>query len=253
MSNILFITEGPEDEKDFLEKMFDICYKYKKYEIYSYNTTIHTLVDILFDEDGNIDEDLDIKLTLRENEKDEEKRKILSQKYTEIFLIFDFEPQHNKLKFREVKQLLNIFNDSTDKGKLYVNYPMMQSYKHINKMPDRDFKDRKVTLQEVYNYKDIVASKTSYQDLRKYNYPILISMMLHHLMKINYILNGTYEIPDKNTFYKFDFSKLYNIQLKLIKNERMVYVVNTCILNIIEYNATRFLEQINNQKERFYI
>ena len=78
-------------------------------------------------------------------------------------------------------------------------------------------------------------------------------MMLHHLMKINYILNGTYEIPDKNTFYKFDFSKLYNIQLKLIKNERMVYVVNTCILNIIEYNATRFLEQINNQKERFYI
>ena len=183
MSNILFITEGPEDEKDFLEKMFDICYKYKKYEIYSYNTTIHTLVDILFDED--------IKLTLRENEKDEEKRKILSQKYTEIFLIFDFEPQHNKLKFREVKQLLNIFNDSTDKGKLYINYPMMQSYKHINKMPDRDFKDRKVTLQEVYNYKDIVASKTSYQDLRKYNYPILISMMLHHLMKINYILNGT--------------------------------------------------------------
>ena len=220
MSNILFITEGPEDEKDFLEKMFDICYKYKKYEIYLYNTTIHTLVDILFDEDGNIDEDLDIKLTLRENEKDEEKRKILSQKYTEIFLIFDFEPQHNKLKFREVKQLLNISNDSTDKGKLYINYPMMQSYKHINKMPDRDFKDRKVTLQEVYNYKDIVASKTSYQDLRKYNYPILISMMLHHLMKINYILNGTYEIPDKNTFYKFDFSKLYNIQYTIKTNKK---------------------------------
>ena len=150
MSNILFITEGPVDEKEFLEKMFDICYKDKKYEIYSYNTTIHTLVDILFDEDGNIDEDLDIKLTLRENEKDEEKRKILSQKYTEIFLIFDFEPQHNKLKFKEVKQLLNIFNDSTDKGKLYINYPMMQSYKHINKMPDKKFKDKKVALKDIY-------------------------------------------------------------------------------------------------------
>ena len=77
--------------------------------------------------------------------------------------------------------------------------------------------------------------------------------MLHHLMKINYILNGKYEIPDKDTFYNFNFSKLYNLQLKLLKNEKMVYVVNTCILNIIEYNPTRLLEQINNQKERFYI
>ena len=253
MSNILFITEGPVDEKEFLEKMFDICYKDKKYEIYSYNTTIHTLVSSLFDKSGHIDEDLDIKLTLRENEKDEEKRKILSQKYTEIFLIFDFEPQHNKLKFKEVKQLLNIFNDSTDKGKLYINYPMMQSYKHINKMPDKKFKDKKVALKDIYNYKDIVAKQTYYQDIRKYNYLILISIMLHHLMKINYILNGKYEIPDKDTFYNFNFSKLYNLQLKLLKNEKMVYVVNTCILNIIEYNPTRLLEQINNQKERFYI
>ena len=229
MSNILFITEGPVDEKEFLEKMFDICYKDKKYEIYSYNTTIHTLVSSLFDKSGHIDEDLDIKLTLRENEKDEEKRKILSQKYTEIFLIFDFEPQHNKLKFKEVKQLLNIFNDSTDKGKLYINYPMMQSYKHINKMPDKKFKDKKVALKDIYNYKDIVAKQTYYQDIRKY------------------------EISDKDTFYNFNFSKLYNLQLKLLKNEKMVYVVNTCILNIIEYNPTRLLEQINNQKERFYI
>lgn len=252
MSNILFITEGPVDEKEFLEKMFNVCYSDKKYTIYSYNTTIHTLIFKLF-ENGHIDEDLDIKLALRENEKDEEKRKILSQKYTETFLIFDFEPQHNNLKFNEIRKLLEVFNDSTDKGKLYINYPMMQSYKHISKMPDKKFKEKKVTLEEVHNYKDVVAKQTAYHDIKKYNYPILISMMLHHLMKINYILNGKYEVPDRNTFYNLDFLKLYNIQLKLLKNEKMVYVVNTCILNIIEYNPTRILMQINNQKEKFYI
>ncbi len=252
MSNILFITEGPVDEKEFLEKMFNVCYSDKKYTIYSYNTTIHTLISKLF-ENGNIDEDLDIKLALRENEKDEEKRKILSQKYTETFLIFDFEPQHNNVKFKEVKKLLKVFNDSTDKGKLYINYPMMQSYKHINTMPDKKFKDKKVSIKEIQNYKGLVAKQTAYQDIRKYNYPIFISIMLHHLMKINYILNGKYEIPDKNTFYDFNFSILYNIQLKILKKEKMVYVVNTSILNIIEYNPTRIFEQINKQRERFYI
>ena len=78
-------------------------------------------------------------------------------------------------------------------------------------------------------------------------------MMLHHLMKINYILNGIYEVPDKNTFYNLDFSKLYNIQLKLLKEEEKIFIINTCILNIIEYNPTKILSQINNQKEKFYI
>ena len=253
MSNILFITEGPVDEKEFLEKMFDICYKDKKYEIYSYNTTIHTLVSSLFDKSGHIDEDLDIKLTLRENEKDEEKRKILSQKYTEIFLIFDFEPQHNKLKFKEVKQLLNIFNDSTDKGKLYINYPMMQSYKHINKMPDNKFKNKKVNLKEILKYKQIVGEETYYQDIKKYNYPILVSMMLHHLKKINYILNGKYEILDKKEFLNIDFSKLYKTQLNMFKNKQEIFVVNTAILNILDYNPSKILNQVASQKEKFYI
>lgn len=105
MSNILFITEGTIDEPEFLKKMIKVCYRNKNYNIYSYNTTIHTLIQKLFI-DGKIDEDIDIRLALRENEQDEEKRKILSKKYTEIFLMFDFEPQHNKLMFKEIEQML---------------------------------------------------------------------------------------------------------------------------------------------------
>ena len=65
MSNILFITEGLSDEPDFLKKMFSIFYPDKSYNIYSYNTSIHTLVDNLFT-DGKLDKDLDIRLTLKE-------------------------------------------------------------------------------------------------------------------------------------------------------------------------------------------
>lgn len=252
MSNILFITEGTIDEPEFLKKMIKVCYRNKNYNIYSYNTTIHTLIQKLFI-DGKIDEDIDIRLALRENEQDEEKRKILSKKYTEIFLMFDFEPQHNKLMFKEIEQMLEILNDSTDKGKLYINYPMMQSYKHINKMPDNKFKNKKVNLKEILKYKQIVGEETYYQDIKKYNYPILVSMMLHHLKKINYILNGKYEILDKKEFLNIDFSKLYKTQLNMFKNKQEIFVVNTAILNILDYNPSKILNQVASQKEKFYI
>ena len=201
----------------------------------------------------NFDEDIDIRLALRENEQDEEKRKILSKKYTEIFLMFDFEPQHNKLMFKEIEQMLEILNDSTDKGKLYINYPMMQSYKHINKMPDNKFKNKKVNLKEILKYKQIVGEETYYQDIKKYNYPILVSMMLHHLKKINYILNGKYEILDKKEFLNIDFSKLYKTQLNMFKNKQEIFVANTAILNILDYNPSKILNQVASQKEKFYI
>ena len=232
--------------------MIKVCYRNKNYNIYSYNTTIHTLIQKLFI-NGEIDEDIDIRLALRENEQDEEKRKILSQKYTEIFLMFDFEPQHNKLMFKEIEQMLKILNDSTDKGKLYINYPMMQSYKHINKMPDNKFKNKKVNLKEILKYKQIVGEETYYQDIKKYNYPILVSMMLHHLKKINYILNEKYEILGKEEFLNIDFSKLYKTQLNMFKNKQEVFVVNTAILNILDYNPSKILNQVASQKEKFYI
>lgn len=252
MSNILFITEGLIDEPEFLSKMIDVCYRNKNYNIYSYNTTIHTLVQKLFI-DGKIDEDIDIRLALRENEQDEEKRKILSQKYTEIFLMFDFEPQHNKLKFKEVEQMLKLLNDSTDKGKLYINYPMMQSYKHINKMPDNKFENKKVNLKEILKYKQLVGKETYYQDVKKYNYPILVSMMIHHLKKVNYILNGKYEILDEEKFLNIDFLKLYKLQLNMLKNKKEIFVVNTSILNMLDYNPSKILKQVISQKEKFYI
>lgn len=254
MSNILFITEGINDEPNFIKTMFNICYKDKKYEIYSYETTIHTLVSKIL-KNGKFDEDLDIRLTLKEDETDEEKRKILSKKYKDIFLVFDFEPQHDNTKFNEVKKLLKIFNDSSGVGKLYINYPMMQSYKHLKAMPDEKFKTRRVSLQELkeHKYKGKVSSESSYNVLSKYNYPILMSIVIHHMKKINYILNNTYKIPELEEFYDFDLLKLYNIQLKMLKNKNEIYVVNTFILNIIEHKPKILLEQIKSHKEKFFV
>ena len=252
MSNILFITEGLVDEVNFINAIYNVCYKSKKYNIYSYKTTIHTLVSKLF-VNGKIDKDLDIRLTLKENETDEEKREILSKTYSDIFLVFDLDPHHDNVKFKKIKMMLENFNDSTDKGKLYINYPMLQSFKHLRKMPDNEFKDRKVMLKDIAKYKNISSKESDYDNLTQYNYPILISIAIHHLKKFNYILNGEYEIPDIEGFFKLSHSKLYGKQIKMLSKLNEIYVINTSILNIIEYQPSKILSQVKNQAERFFI
>lgn len=252
MSNILFITEGLNDEPDFLEKMFSVFYPNKTYNVYSYQTSIHTLVDNLFT-DGKLDKDLDIRLTLKEFEADEENREILSKKYKDIFLVFDLEPHNNKLRFPQIKEMFQYFNDSSDKGKLYINYPMMQSYKHLSEMPDNDFKDRKIEKSILTHYKEIVGRESKYTDLKKYKYPVFMSIIAHHLKKANFILNDKYTIPSIEEFIDWNYTQIYDQQLELLKKEGQVYVLNTFLFNIIEYKPNQLLNQLINKEEMFLL
>ena len=69
---LLFITEGEIDEPKFIDKVFSKCYPNIEYDYYPYSTSIHTLSKLLFDKNGEIDEFLDIKNVLKENEKDDQ-------------------------------------------------------------------------------------------------------------------------------------------------------------------------------------
>ena len=45
----------------------------------------------------------------------------------------------NLIKFKNKKNGW-FFDNETEHGKLYINYPMIESFKHFKKIPDKDFK-----------------------------------------------------------------------------------------------------------------
>ena len=242
---LLFITEGEIDEPKFIDKVFSKCYPNIEYDYYPYSTSIHTLSKLLFDKNGEIDEFLDIKNVLKENEKDEYKRKKLSIKYSDIVLVFDFDPHSDSPQFEKIKKMLGFFNDSTDNVKLYINYPMMQSYKHIKSYFDEDFKNRTVKISECPKYKETVNEESILKDLKKYNYPIIMKIIGFNLKKTNYLLNSKYEIPLYEEFNEIDLNKIYDIQCKM-KNKNIVSVLNTFIFNILEYNPKMILKKVKD-------
>lgn len=240
---LLFITEGDVDEPAFIDKVFEKCYPNVEYKYYSYTTTIHTLTSLLFTENNEIDEFLDIKKVLKENEKAEYKKEKLSEEYSDIILVFDFDPHYDNPQFEKISKMLKFFNDSTNNGKLYINYPMMQSYKHIKSFYDDEFKDRTVEVSKCAKYKELVGEESIVKDLRKYNFPIIMKLIGFHLKKVNYILNNNYKIPSYEEFYKLNLNEIYKIQCEFIKHNK-VSVLNTFLFNIIEYNPSIVLKNI---------
>lgn len=251
---ILFIVEGEVDEPKFIKKIFDICASRQVYEFYVYKTNLHTFARRLEEEYPDFDKtEIDIQRVLYSYERSCEAKKVLSQRYTDVFLVFDFEPQHDCLCYDIIRKMMKAFNDSTSSGKLFVNYPMMQSYKHFEYLPDDEFKNLKVTIQECKKYKELIDSLSHYGDVSQYTYEVLISLAVHHLKKANYIISGAYDIPDQAEYSQWELVDVYDQQILHKEKDDWVYVLNTCIFILIDYNPTAFFHSIRSHKCKFWV
>ena len=70
------------------------------------------------------------------------KDKRLDTLFSQVFLFFDYDFQ-NRIGAQKVNnildEMLDFFDDETENGKLYINYPMIESLKYTKEIPDADY------------------------------------------------------------------------------------------------------------------
>jgi hypothetical protein len=173
--------------------------------------------------------------------------KLLDENFSDVLLIFDYEPQDNRFHPDRIQLMLNYFNESTDRGKLYINYPMMESYKHLKSVPDNEYKERKVSLDIIVQgkYKELVGIEgKKYSDIRKYSKELFREIIIHNIKKSNYIVNKVNDIEDlKSTYYSINFTDVLDTQNQLLNNMKLVYVLNTCLFFICDYKMDLITKQ----------
>ena len=242
---ILLIVEGPNDEKILVKKLWDRFDKKVDYTIVTYETNIYVLMRKLFKE-GIVDEDLDLLRLLKSQDVPDDKRLKKDEKFTDIYLIFDLDPHDPHADFDMLKKMLTFFDDSSSKGKLFINYPMMQSYRHITGEGDSDFKDRIVPIDLGKRYKSLV-DKEAWNRLKQINrmdrglFRQIIEM---HLSKLNYLVNNSYHIPTYQEYVSATGDKILDIQLKFIEEKRSISVLNTSIFLIVDYRPSWFFNDV---------
>ena len=84
--------------------------------------------------------------------------------FTNIIMIFDYEHHDTLYSDEKIKHMQEYFCNVSEAGMLYINYPMVESYKHIKSIPDDEYLERYVSVkcQPGYKYKKMVEDSSRY-------------------------------------------------------------------------------------------
>ena len=232
-SKILLCVEGEKTDYKLMKYLFEILQFNISYEIVSYNTNIWVLYDDMFS--NGHPEDYDLLGVLRERENNPEKKKRLLEKYSDVLLVFDMDPQDNRYSAQKLQEMCSFFSESTDEGKLYINYPMVESFFHVKTLPDPEFLTRFVSQDVVKNrkYKELVNKGCLFRDYKKIiktkNNCCIIILQNHK--------KGTLLIDkDQPVLNQKEILEVENKEWKLKKR---ISVLNTCCLFFYEYNPSK--------------
>lgn len=229
--NILIICEGSDEEKLF-NKLFNLYPIDANYVVYQYKTNLHLfgkfLIEKYIDQGFYIDE-LDIIQVL----KDYRFESVLDKKYTDILLIFDFDPQDPRYVPDRLKQLQHLFSESTSQGQLYINYPMIEAALDFDEIPDCGYIDKTVNTKFLKHnaYKNRVKQISAigvYSNLETSNLPIILRQTDDKFLVIT---EGSSE--NKHVY-------LLDYQAQLLKEKDCISIINTSLLFLKDYNSVLF-------------
>ena len=234
---ILFVFEGAKREPDLFRAIETLFFQDKQNIVCSFGNNIYELYNELqsFEGDGDIVSILKERYQGQKDSPFTDDAK--SSDFSEIYLIFDYDFQNKNISLdvmnSQLEEMLDKFNDETDNGRLYINYPMVEAIRYTKNLPDKDYWTYVVSRKECTDssFKSIADSFSDYKSLdfltlstrrtatekeirsRLDNWRLLI---VQNVSKANYICSGENEMPeDKDAVSQnaiFDAQKVYIIR-----------------------------------------
>ena len=236
-NNILFVFEGEKTEKQIADS-FTKCFPDKNMVVQSaYCTTIYNLYNKI-----SKDEDLDTFSLLKEISYNKEILEPYNRNdFAEVYLFFDYDGHTSSADDGKLVNILDFFNEETEFGKIFINYPMVESIKHYSELID--FKELKVDAKKNIKYKNIVHNvcKKEFLHFHLYTQKIWSQLIELHLKKMNYITNGNYILPTENSSQNDIFSKQLE---KYINIDSTIAVLSSFPIFLFDYYGYNYIFKI---------
>ena len=256
--NILFVLEGRKTEKGLVNRLKELFRL--PGNVYTVNGNIYSLFQAVKD-----DPFVNIVDVLKEMKNSESDKTILSQTFTDVFLVFDCDVQHTHSpnegellsmteiatrNMRIVSDMVRRFNESTDpsRGKLLINYPMVESFRDCDDFFDMSYAHARVDICSLTRYKEMVGrrqlARFHVKDFTVENFYGLIGM---NILKLNKIIRGVFE-PMRYELFLAD-----NVQEVIAEKEAdniekhgSIAVLNTLLFLPLDYfgNQNSFFDNL---------
>lgn len=235
-NNILFIFEGPKTEKSITDSLTKFFLNDNTVITCAYCTTIYKMYADITEDDYldtfNLVKDI------------EANKKALTgfnrSDFAQIYMFFDYDGHATNANDNKLNDLLEFFNEETERGKLYISYPMVEALKHIEHY--ETFSDLIVSCKDFENYKNIV-SINCIDTLKHFHLYDLNSWKIvieAHLKKMNILVNNTYELPNAI----IDQLTIFNNQIeKYINKDKTVAVLSAFPVFLHDYYGNEEMKQ----------
>jgi len=241
-SYILLVFEGAFTEPQIVEnlKKYFLNESDKKIIKAVYGTVIYSLYEQFFI-CGEFDEDLDLFTIICDSIEDEnnELMNISREQVDQIYLFFDYDGHATNADNNKLQEILKLFNNETENGKLYVSYPMVESIKHLKNSVN--FRD--TIAQSNRSYKDLVPHDCDNHlvDLRNLTVYDWDRIIQEHLKKANFIVNDEFSFPNEiiEQFYIFHKQKQ-----KFIEPHNKVAVLASFPLFLLDYYGVEKFKKV---------
>ena len=165
--------------------------------------------------------------------------------------IYDF--QNSQLSLdeinRRVEEMLTLFDDETDNGKLYINYPMIESIRYTKELPDDAYAYYTIGREACKDFKHLARKFSAYDNLDhllfkdgetpakdkylkvKDNWEYLRTM---NVCKANLLTTGLFAMPREKS--NIGQQAIFSNQVtKYVKPNESVAILNSFPIFIYEY------------------
>lgn len=188
-SQNLLIVEGNHEKNKLFWLIFK-CFPEVSIDmdnVWIYGTNIYMLYEDIVEEYGldwaKNEDDIDLPFVISKKQHSNMLR--YKEDFTNIIMVFDYERHDTNFSESKILEMQKCFVDAADMGKLYINYPMIESYQHLRMLPDRDYAGRKIpiALQPGKKYKALVQAETGIS--KSVEFPHKINDVLHKELGID--------------------------------------------------------------------
>lgn len=255
---ILFVFEGEKREPELFRAIEKLFFKDSQHIVCSFGNNIYELYQRLKD----LDYSGDVVSVLRErydglpDSPFSEEAK--SSDFSEIYLIFDYDFHNKNIPLEEmnsqISEMLDMFDNETENGKLYINYPMVEAIRYTKCLPDPLFYTYTVSRQQCkdISFKNMADEFSDYKSLdfltlntrRKATENEIRSRTVNwrhikeqNVAKANYLCADSFAIPeDKDVVCQ---KNIFQAQLeKYVLPKECVSILSAFPLFLYEYFPT---------------
>ena len=248
-SKLLILIEGKDPDKQIIRHIMEE-FQIKGEIIWVNMGTVYTFYKKLKEE---YDEYTDIGSYIRTKYRAQISEPFKNEEISEIYLFFDYDI-HSELnenyndiekinrKIELIEEISLFFNDETDRGKLYLSFPMVEAY---NKPIGSNFQYEKDSfsekLEEFVNFKKKIKREIGNRGKIYINskYKEIIKFYINHSMEL-------VNLDAKD----IERMKILNYQNNLIKKEQKINIYSAFPIFLKEYFG---LEKLDIYLENMYL